>query len=89
LAQCTIKAPESPDAVTRGILPVEYHRCPSAYATYRNGEYVFDASEEICKAIEEGKLLVTFEYYEGVPIKIRLTDNSLFQKSVPDSPDGT
>lgn len=90
MANCAIRAPESPDGTStpsKVILPVKYHGASSAYATYSNGEYSFEASEEICKAIDEGKVIVTFEYYEGVPVMIRLTDNALYQEHVPESPD--
>ena len=90
MAKCTVRAPESPDGTStpsKAILPVKYHGASSAYASYKDGEYVFEASDEIRKAIDEGKLIITFEYYEGVPVMIRLTDNALYQEQVPESPD--
>jgi hypothetical protein len=75
---CTLRAPEgsngSSSGLSRPILIVRYHGRIEAYAAYRNGQYEFQIDDEVCKAIDSGRISARFDLDDGIPIGIILDD---------------
>jgi hypothetical protein len=79
MSLCTLRAPEgsngaSTSGLSRPILIVRYHGRIEAYAAYRNGNYEFQIDDEVCKAIDSGRIHARFDLDDGIPIGIILDD---------------
>ena len=75
---CTIPAPLTPEGArlnTRPILLVKYHQLSLGYAKFNGGHYEFEADELTCKAVDDGRLTISFEVNDdGVFVAVLLTD---------------
>src|SRR4051794_1246106 len=80
---CSLRVPEASDSTpkppqSRPILFVKYHEVILAYASFKDGEYQFETTDDVRSAIDEGHLTVSFQFDEELaPIGIILTDNLL------------